>query len=105
LELIDVDVGDGLGIGVGLGDGVGVGVGVGLGDCARAGEDATAAASTRPKTRATALASLRQLASQRPVPLSLDRVGRGEPHMDAIPKKSANSIKINKIAPAAADLP
>jgi hypothetical protein len=82
-ELIDVDVGvgDGLGSGVGLGEGVGVGVGVGLGDWACAGEDGTAAASIRPKTMATALAT------PRPAPLFLDRAGCGEQHMEAIPKE------------------
>jgi hypothetical protein len=81
--LIDVDVGigDGLGSGVGLGDGVGVGVGVGLGDWACPGGDATAAASIRPQTMA------RALGSPRPAPISLDRAGCGEQHMDAIPNK------------------
>jgi hypothetical protein len=43
------------------------------------------------------------LGSLRPAPLSFARVGRGEQHMDAIPKE--RQLKNTEITPAGADLP
>jgi hypothetical protein len=87
-----VGVGIGVGVAVGDGDGVGVDVGVGVsvglgnGDCALAGD--TAAIVTA-RTKASAMVR----ATTRPAAVPLAREDRDEQHMDAIPKRSANSVK------------
>jgi hypothetical protein len=94
---LGVGVGDGDGLGVGVGVGVDVGVGLGDGDCALAGEKA-AIVTTRTKASATARGTTR------PDPVPFAREGREEQHMDAIPKRSANSVN-PKIPSNEGDLP
>jgi hypothetical protein len=74
-------------MGVGDGDGDGDGDGVGTGVCAHAADEAVAR--VRPTTRniATAATSLRM------AEISFARDRRDEQHMNAIPKRSANSTK------------
>ena len=92
--------GDGLGVGVGVAVGVGMGVGVtvGVGDCALAGEKA-AIVTTTPKASAIARATTR------PDLVPSAREGRDEQHMEAIPKRSANSVKVQKMPSYEGDLP
>jgi hypothetical protein len=82
---------------VGVGVGVGVRVGLGDGDCALAGEQAAIVTTT---TKASATAR----ATTRPDPVPFAREGRGEQHMDANPKRSANSVKSKKMPSNEGDL-